>query len=146
MAVMFGLMWTICHMQVHLSRNNVPMVKPPLNHTSLPSMMAIFLTTCLMVVVKIVDGGLYFIFIFIFIFSFFPFSIFRTAWVRVDWSRCHISHKLMAKSQDWSRDLGELNRRFKNKWCHTTWTPHVNLMDYTWLFRVGCTVASTDHL
>jgi len=30
----------------------------------------------------------------------FSFSIFRTAWVRVDGSRCHISHKLMAKSQD----------------------------------------------
>jgi len=29
-------MWFGCHMQVHLSRNNVPMVKPPLNHTSLP--------------------------------------------------------------------------------------------------------------
>ena len=47
--------------------------------------------------VKIVDGGLYFIFfsyfIFIFLFSFFSFSIFRTARVRVDWSRCHISHK-----------------------------------------------------
>ena len=40
------------------------------------------------------------LFYFIFIFSFFPFSIFRTARVRVDWSRCHISHKLMAKSQD----------------------------------------------
>ena len=54
--------------------------------------------------VKIVDGGLYFIFLFIFIFLFFSFlfhfSIFRTARVRVDWSRCHISHKLMAKSQD----------------------------------------------
>ena len=42
-----------------------------------------------------------FYFIFLFYFSFFPsFSIFRTAWVRVDWSRCHISHKLMVKSQD----------------------------------------------
>jgi len=83
---------------------------------------------------------------FIFLFSFFSFSIFRTARVRVDWSRCHISHKLMAKSQDWLQDLGELSRRFKNKWHHTTWTPHVDLMDYTWLFRVGCTAASTDHL
>ena len=35
---------------------------------------------------------------------------------------------------------------FKNKWCHTTWTPHVDLMDYTWWFRVGCTVVSMDHL
>ena len=40
----------MCHIQVHLSRNNIPVVKPPLNHTSLPSMAAIFLTTCLMAV------------------------------------------------------------------------------------------------
>ena len=50
--------------------------------------------------VKIIDGGLYFIFSFHFIllyFSFsFSFSIFRTTWVRVYQSRCHISHKLMA--------------------------------------------------
>ena len=41
---------------------------------------------------------------------------------------------------------GEFSRRFKNKWHHTTWTPHVSLMDYTWLFRVGCTVVSIDQL
>ena len=41
-----------CHMQVHLSGNNVPTVKPPPNHTSLPSMAATFLTTCLMVVLQ----------------------------------------------------------------------------------------------
>ena len=29
---------------------------------------------------------------------------------------------------------------------HTTWIPHVDLMLYTWSFRVGCTVTSTDHL
>jgi len=50
--------------------------------------------------VKIVDGGLYFIFSFHFIllyFTFtFTFSIFRTTRVRVYQSRCHISHKLMA--------------------------------------------------
>ena len=51
--------------------------------------------------VKIVDGGLYFYFyffiLFYFSFSFFIlFSIFRTTWVRVDWSCCHISHNLMA--------------------------------------------------
>ena len=43
-----------------------------------------------------VDSILFSLFIFIFLY----FSIFRTARVRVDWSRCHISHKLMAKSQD----------------------------------------------
>jgi len=31
------------------------------------------------------------------------------------------------------------------KWHHTTWTTHVGLMSYTWSFRVGCTVVSTDH-
>ena len=36
-------------MQVHLSGNNVPMVIPPSNHTSLPSMVATFLATRLMV-------------------------------------------------------------------------------------------------
>ena len=36
--------------------------------------------------------SLYFIFLFIFLF----FSIFRTTWVRVYQSHCHISHKLMA--------------------------------------------------
>ena len=41
-----------CHMQVHLSRNNVPAVEPPLNHTSLPSTVAIFLATCLMAVLQ----------------------------------------------------------------------------------------------
>jgi len=49
--------------------------------------------------VKIVDSGLYLIFFSLFTlfyFSFpFYFSIFRTAWVRVYQSHCHISHKLM---------------------------------------------------
>jgi len=43
-------------------------------------------------------------------------------------------------------DLGEFSRRSENRWHHTTWIPHVGLMDYTWLFRIGCTVVSTDHL
>jgi len=42
----------LCHMQVHLSGNNVPVVKPPPNHTSLPSTVATFLTTHLMVVLQ----------------------------------------------------------------------------------------------
>jgi len=86
--------------------------------------------------VKIVDDGLnfYFYFLFYFYFSllFFYFSIFRTTQVRVYQSRCHISHKLMAKSQDWSRNLGEWSRRFWNKVTsysmdNTCW-PHVILM------------------
>ena len=54
--------------------------------------------------VKIVNGGLGFYFLFslyfIFCFLFLLFSIFRTTQVKIYQSRCHISHKLMAKSQD----------------------------------------------
>ena len=41
-----------CHIQVHLSRNNISAVKPPPNHTSLPSTVATFLTTHLMAVLQ----------------------------------------------------------------------------------------------
>ena len=86
--------------------------------------------------VKIVDGGLYFIFSFHFIlffwFSFRLFSIFRTVRVRGYQSCCHISHNLMAWSQDWLRDIREGSRRFWNKVMsysmdNTCW-PHVILM------------------
>jgi len=40
------------HIQVYLSGNNVPAVKPPSNHTSPPSTVATFLTTCLMAVLQ----------------------------------------------------------------------------------------------
>ena len=39
-------------MQVHPSRNNIPTVEPPLNHTSLPSTVVIFLTIHLMAVLQ----------------------------------------------------------------------------------------------
>ena len=86
-------------------------------------------------IVKIINSGLYFIFSFHFIFLFlflFIFSIFRATQVRVYQSCCHISHKLMAKSQDWSRDLREWSRRFWNKVTsysmdNTRW-PHSILM------------------
>jgi len=39
-------------MQVYPSRNNVPAVKPPPNHTSLSFMVATFLATCLMAVLQ----------------------------------------------------------------------------------------------
>ena len=41
-----------CYMQVHLSGNNVPAVKPPSNHTNLPFIVATFLATCLMAVLQ----------------------------------------------------------------------------------------------
>jgi len=72
---------------------------------------SIWLKTIKLIPVKIIDSGLHFFFflftLFFFYFSFLFFSIFRTTWVRVYQSCCHISHKLMAKSQDWLRDLGE---------------------------------------
>ena len=40
-------------MQVHLSGNNVPVVKPPPNYTSLPSTVAISLVTHLMAVLQL---------------------------------------------------------------------------------------------
>ena len=42
----------MCHIQVHLPGNNVPVVKPPLNHTSPPSTAATFLATRLMAVLQ----------------------------------------------------------------------------------------------
>ena len=33
----------------------------------------------------------------------------------------------------------------RTKWCYTAWTTHAGLMLYSWSFRVGYTVASTDH-
>ena len=41
-----------CHIQVHLSGNNVPTVKPPLNHISPFSIAATFLATHLMAVLQ----------------------------------------------------------------------------------------------
>ena len=41
-----------CHIQVHPSRNNIPAVEPPPNHTSLPSTAATFLVTRLMAVLQ----------------------------------------------------------------------------------------------
>ena len=31
------------------------------------------------------------------------------------------------------------------KWRHTAWIIYAGLMSYTWSFRIGCTVVSTDH-
>ena len=86
--------------------------------------------------VKIADDRLNFYFHFLsyfsFSFLFFSFSIFRTTWVRGYQSHCHISHNLMAQSQDWSQNIREGSRRFWNKVTsysmdNTCW-PHVILM------------------
>ena len=93
--------------------------------------------------VKTVNSGLHFFLftLFSFSFSFLFFSIFRTTQVRVYQSHCHISHKLMAKSQD----LGKESRRFWNKVTsynidNTCWSHVIHMV-----IRVGCTVVSTDH-
>jgi len=100
------------HLDWHLTSNHVPL------SVTIP--------------VKIVDGGLGFYFLFssyfIFCFLFVFFSIFRTTQVKVYQSCCHISHKLMAKSQDWSRDLENRVEDSGTKWCHTAWTTHAGLM------------------
>ena len=73
------------------------------------------------IVVKIVDSRLYFIFLF----SFFSFSIFRTARVRVDWSRCHISHKNDHKT--WENLVEDSRTNDIIQYGHhilTSWTTH----------------------
>ena len=47
-------------MQVHTSGNNVPTVKPPPNHTSLPSIVATFLATCLIVVLQLSEYSIFY--------------------------------------------------------------------------------------
>jgi len=48
----FGRVRVRCHIQVHLSGNNILMVKPPLNYTSPPSMVATFLAIHLIAVLQ----------------------------------------------------------------------------------------------
>ena len=62
-----------------------------------------------------------------------------------------ISHAVTSVTNWWRRHKTD-HRTWKNevegsrtKWHHTAWTTHASLMLYSWLFRVGCTVASTDH-
>ena len=88
-------------------------------------------------VVKIVKGGLClfyflsFIFLFLFLLSFI-FLFLEQFGSRVNQSRSHISHKLMAQSRDWSQDSGEGSRGNQNKVTSynmdTTCWPHVLLM------------------
>jgi len=99
--------------------------------------------------VKIIENRLYFFYFlsyFYFILDlFFTFSIFRTLGLGLEvishishiwWCGHNIDHRTWKKKVEGS----------ETKWCYTTWIPHVGLMLYTWLFRVGCTVVSTDHL
>ena len=39
-----------------------------------------------------------------------------------------------------------MQRMKKENLEHIAWIPHVGLIDYTWLFRVGYTVVSMNYL
>jgi len=97
--------------------------------------------------VKIVDGGLCFYFLFSLYFIFlFLFLLF------LEQLRWGLSVTLSHQSQVDGIITRLITRLKENRvegsgtrWCHTTWTTHVGLMSYTWSFRIGCTVVSTDH-
>ena len=100
--------------------------------------------------VKIVDSGLYFIFSFHFYFTFhfFFFFIFLSL---EQLGLGFISHAATSVIKWWhshKTDHGTWENEVEDsgtKWRHTAWTTHAGLMLYSWSFRVGCTVASTDH-
>ena len=94
--------------------------------------------------VKIVESALCF-FLFSFSFLFFIFSIFRNLGLGLEVIG-HISHSWWYGHNIDYRTEEKKVEGSGTKWCHTIWTLHVDLMLYTWSFRVGCTVASTDHL
>jgi len=62
-----------------------------------------------------------------------------------------ISHAVTSVTNWWrshKTDYGTWENGVKGsgtKWRHTAWTIYAGLMLYSWSFRVGCTVASTDH-
>ena len=62
-----------------------------------------------------------------------------------------ISHAVTSVTNWWrshKTDHGTWEKKVEGsgtKWHHTTWSTHAGLMLYSWSFRVGCTVASTDH-
>ena len=53
------LLTCFCHMQVHPSGNYIPTMISSPNHTSLPSMVATFLATCLMVVLQLSEYSVF---------------------------------------------------------------------------------------
>ena len=108
-------------------------------------------TTYLFIIRKQKQGtSIYFIFLFYFILFLIilHFSIFRTMGLGLE----VIGHTVTSVTFWWYDHNIDYRTREKEvkgsetKWCHTTWTSHVDLMLYTWPFRVGCTVASIDHL
>ena len=101
-------------------------------------------------IVKIVDGGLYFIFPFHFILLFFYFYFLFFLFLE-QLRLGFISHAVTSVTNWWHSHKTD-HRTWENgvegsgtKWYHTAWTTHAGLMLYSWSFRVGCTVASMDH-
>ena len=107
------------------------------------------------ITVKIEDCGLsyslfsFFLFFISFSFWFIFFFLFLELYrvrVRSDQSHCHISHIWWCGH---NIDHGTQEKEVegsRTKWCHTTWILYVGLILYIWSFRIGCTVASMDHL
>ena len=99
--------------------------------------------------VKIEESGLdlfYFSFYFYFLFDVFLYFLFLE-----QLGLELISHTVTSVTTWWHSHKTD-HETWKNEvegsrieWRYTTWTPHVGLMLYTWSFRVGCTVVSTDH-
>ena len=87
-------------------------------------------------------------FIWFFFFFYFLFSIFLfLEQLRLGF----ISHAVTSVTNWWcshKTDHGTWEKEVEDsrtKWRHIAWIIYAGLMLYSWLFRVGCTVASTDH-
>ena len=96
--------------------------------------------------VKIIDSGLYFYFLFFLNFIFcFVFLFLEQLGLGF------ISHAVTSVTNWWhshKTNHGTWENEVEGiriKWRHTAWITHAGLMLYSWSFRVGCTVASTDH-
>ena len=101
--------------------------------------------------VKIADDELYFIFPFYFILFYFSFIFLFNFLFLEQLGLGIISHAVTSVTNWWQSHKTD-HRTWKKeiedsgtKWCHIAWTIHASLMLYSWLFRVGCTVASMDY-
>ena len=102
-------------------------------------------------IVKIADDGLYFILFSLFISFYFSFLFSFNFLFLEQLGLGVISHTVTSVTNWWQSHKTDY-RTWENevegsgtKWCHTVWTTHAGLMLYSWSFRVGCTVVSTDH-
>ena len=142
-----GLVW--CHALSHMSqsqvtgsyvtRKNIENSKRIMSY----SMLYIYLSRLLMEdFILFFLFSLYFLFLFLFLFILLFLEYLGLGFI------CHAvtsvtnwwcSHK--TDHGTWKNEVEDT----RIKWCHTAWTTYAGLMLYLWSFRVGCTVASTDH-